>query len=282
MTTSRAGPGVEASAQPLSERRRRWAATFCTAVPSADSACPLLLYETDAVLRERAATRDIPLRDFFTGPGLTALEDGELLLGVRVTPCLARLGFGLPQDQPACGGGHRARERRPPGRVGGRRLHPPCAGPRRGGAHAAPGRRGRRTRAGADRSTRALLDELAELADAAARPITDVRASADYRRRMVECWCGTWWVEAWRRALVRGEGGRRSDEADGAAGQRGPSASSPPSPPRRCSSACASVWGSRAPRRAAATASAVPAWCSWTASHATPASRWSARSRGAT
>jgi len=54
------------------------------ASPCADTAPPLLVYGARAVLRSTRGLRSLPLEDFFTGPGTTALEDDELITEVRV------------------------------------------------------------------------------------------------------------------------------------------------------------------------------------------------------
>ncbi len=63
---------------------------LCNGSPAADTAVPLLLL--DAVLEvasSRAnglATREIPIVGFFRGPGCTTLEPGEILTGIRFQP----------------------------------------------------------------------------------------------------------------------------------------------------------------------------------------------------
>jgi CO/xanthine dehydrogenase FAD-binding subunit len=68
---------------------------LCNASPAADTAVPLILL--DAVLELASAgpqgvvVRDVPITDFFRGPGLTRLAPGELLTRVRFKP--------LPDDR---------------------------------------------------------------------------------------------------------------------------------------------------------------------------------------
>lgn len=54
------------------------------AAPSADTAAPLLAYEAAVILVERGGRRHVPLREFFTGPGLTIMEPMEILEAIRV------------------------------------------------------------------------------------------------------------------------------------------------------------------------------------------------------
>jgi CO/xanthine dehydrogenase FAD-binding subunit len=56
----------------------------CTAAPSADSAGPLLAYETQVVLTDGRSVRRLPLADFYIGAGRTVLERGEILLAFRI------------------------------------------------------------------------------------------------------------------------------------------------------------------------------------------------------
>lgn len=52
---------------------------ICTAAPSADTACPLLVLDAVLSITGPKGPRDVALDDFFQGPGKTALEQGELV-----------------------------------------------------------------------------------------------------------------------------------------------------------------------------------------------------------
>lgn len=57
---------------------------LCNAAPSADMAPPLLVLGAKAVIASRRRKRVIPLEDFFVGPGKTVLARGEILLRLEV------------------------------------------------------------------------------------------------------------------------------------------------------------------------------------------------------
>ena len=59
------------------------AGNICNAAPSADNACPLLVHEAEAVIVHPGGERTLPLDEFFRGPGLTALEPGEIVREIR-------------------------------------------------------------------------------------------------------------------------------------------------------------------------------------------------------
>jgi aerobic carbon-monoxide dehydrogenase medium subunit len=63
---------------------------LCFADPHADPGTALLVHEASVVLAGPGGGRELPLADFFRGMYDVALEEGELLTGVRVPP--------LPQD----------------------------------------------------------------------------------------------------------------------------------------------------------------------------------------
>jgi carbon-monoxide dehydrogenase medium subunit len=67
----------------LGSRQIRNVATIggniCNAAPSADTACPLLVFDTKAVVIGKEGEREIDLNDFFVGPGQTVLARGEIL-----------------------------------------------------------------------------------------------------------------------------------------------------------------------------------------------------------
>ncbi len=60
------------------------AGNLANAAPSADTAAPLLAYGASLVVVERGGRRQVPLADFFTGPGATVLEPYELIEAIRV------------------------------------------------------------------------------------------------------------------------------------------------------------------------------------------------------
>jgi CO/xanthine dehydrogenase FAD-binding subunit len=57
---------------------------ICNAAPSADSAPPLLCLEAKAIVARPGGTRIVPLDRFFRGPGQTTMAPNELLLGIEV------------------------------------------------------------------------------------------------------------------------------------------------------------------------------------------------------
>lgn len=52
---------------------------ICNAAPSADTACPLLVLDANAVVVGSDEERRVAIDDFFTGPGKTVLRKGEML-----------------------------------------------------------------------------------------------------------------------------------------------------------------------------------------------------------
>lgn len=57
---------------------------LCNASPAADTAPPLLVYGASVELRDAAGTREMALEEFLLGPGRTALRPGEILSAVLV------------------------------------------------------------------------------------------------------------------------------------------------------------------------------------------------------
>jgi len=57
---------------------------ICNAAPSADSAPPLLCLGAQAIVARLGGNRIVPLDSFFLGPGQTTLEPNELLVGIEV------------------------------------------------------------------------------------------------------------------------------------------------------------------------------------------------------
>jgi len=57
---------------------------ICTARPAADMCLPLLALGAKALLAGPGGPRELPLDEFFLGPGQTAKEPGELLTGLAI------------------------------------------------------------------------------------------------------------------------------------------------------------------------------------------------------
>jgi carbon-monoxide dehydrogenase medium subunit len=56
----------------------------CNAVPSCDTACPLLVHGAVVKATGRAGDRTIPLDSFFVGPGRTTLDPDEIVTAIAV------------------------------------------------------------------------------------------------------------------------------------------------------------------------------------------------------
>jgi CO/xanthine dehydrogenase FAD-binding subunit len=57
---------------------------ICSAVPSADSAPALLVLQAVVVVQNRAGAREVPMADFFVGPRRTVLVPGDIVTGIRL------------------------------------------------------------------------------------------------------------------------------------------------------------------------------------------------------
>jgi carbon-monoxide dehydrogenase medium subunit len=159
---------------------------LCTASPSAEIAP--ILYALDAQVRIAGprGTRRLPIQQFITGVRRTALQDDEMLVDIHVPHPGSRAGshyiklkerqkmdiafVGVAAAVDLESGDGVIRE----ARIALGAVAPtPIRAPR-----AEQALRG-------ERLTDAALEEAGRLAAEAARPISDVRASAEYRREMV-------------------------------------------------------------------------------------------------
>ena len=159
---------------------------ICNAAPSADGALPLLCLGARAVIASCAGTRDVAIDDFFHGPGQTGLKEDELLVEIV-----------LPQPRPNSAGNylrHTTREEmdiavvgaaawlalsEPGGEVDAVRMALGAVAPTpiriKEVEHLLAGKQLNRT----------LIDQAAEVAAAQAAPISDIRATAGYRRQLI-------------------------------------------------------------------------------------------------
>ena len=158
---------------------------LCNAAPSADTAPAFLALNATAVVVGPLGRRQIPLTEFFVGPGKTVLGPGELLVDVIVPPPPARsagnyLRF-IPRNEMdiAVAGVGSVVVLGAKGVCRDARIALASVAPVPMRAHGAEERlRGRPLDAEAIR-------EAGALAAAECKPISDVRGSADYRRHLV-------------------------------------------------------------------------------------------------
>lgn len=168
---------------------------ICNASPAADTAPALYCLDAIAEVYGPAGTRRIPIADFFVGPGRTALQRGEFLTAIHLPPAPAAArgvfnklgrtkagdisivsvavwaawGLGIGDFKPATPQSPIPTIRIALGAVGPTPLRAPAA-----------------EAALAQDASPAGIRRAARLAAEAAQPIDDIRASAAYRRAMVE------------------------------------------------------------------------------------------------
>lgn len=172
-------------ASPLVRNRATLAGNLVDGSPAADTAPPLLALDAEVELASLESTRHIPLASFFLGVRRTLLQPDELLTSVSIPVPSPRMAFGYTKlglrkaDAISVVSAATAIELDPDGRCTKARIALGSVAPIPLRACAAE-----------DCLQGELLspEAMAEAADLAARavsPISDLRASADYRRRMV-------------------------------------------------------------------------------------------------
>ena len=179
---------------------------LCNASPSADTAPALLALEARAEICGKTGPRVIDLDKFFLGPGATVLDDGELLtrlkipltrdrqgsvyykLSIRKAMDLAFVGVAVLLE---LGGDDQIRKTRIAlGAVAPTPIRVPSAEKFLEGIRLSP----------------EAARESAELAARSCEPISDLRASAEYRREMVRELCQQGLLAAYRQAKFQKEG----------------------------------------------------------------------------
>ncbi len=155
---------------------------ICNAAPSADSLPPLMVLGATLTLRGPEGDRTIPLEDFFEGPGKTRKANDEVLLGlsVRMPDQETRFSFQkigrVSQDIAIVNGAIAISLEKE--EVRSVRLVLGAVAP-------VPLRlRGVEERLTGQRLTGHLLDEAQKMAEKEVQPISDVRASEEYRRHL--------------------------------------------------------------------------------------------------
>jgi carbon-monoxide dehydrogenase medium subunit len=156
------------------------------ASPSADSAPPLVALGATIEIVSAAGARAVPVENCLTGPGRTVLRHGELFTRISIPASAARGGSAYARFSPrsamdigiasvAASIALDADQRCTSCRIA------------LGAVAPVPLRSGMAEGAlEGERLTPALIGRAAELAAAAARPITDIRGTADYRKAIVK------------------------------------------------------------------------------------------------
>ena len=162
---------------------------LCNAAPSADNAPPLIGLSAKARIIGPGGERTVPLEDFFVGPGSTALKTGELLVEIQV-----------PVPPPGTKGAYLKHSRSPVDlaiigvavimTLGSGEI---CQEVKivLGAVAPTPMRAKKAEEILIGKKVEpTLIEKAAGVAAEEARPITDVRASAGYRREMVKVLTG--------------------------------------------------------------------------------------------
>jgi len=176
---------AQSMASPQVRNRGTIAGNICNAVPSADSAPPLLTLGAKLKLTSRKGARTVGIEDFFTGPNQTALTDEEILEAIQIpamppnskgvylklTPRramdLAIVGVAavVTAQDGVCKDIHLALGAVAPTPIRAKKAEAVLKG---------------------QKFSDSLIEKAAQTAAAEAKPIDDHRASAEYRRDMVE------------------------------------------------------------------------------------------------
>lgn len=160
------------------------AGNICNAAPSADTAPPLMTMNAELTLASLKGERKLSVNEFFRGPGMTAMERGEILTSIHI-----------PAPQPKSGASYKRISARC-----GVDIAAVCAGVSvilngRGcqeakvvlGAVAPVPLHATKTEAllQGQEITEELVRQAGDQAAEEAKPISDMRSSADWRKRMV-------------------------------------------------------------------------------------------------
>jgi len=173
---------------------------LCNASPSADTASALLALDAQVEIYGKAGTRVIDLDKFFLGPGATVLGDGEILTRLKIPLTRKRRGsvyyklstrkamdlafVGVAVLLELGGNDEISKTRIALGAVAPTPIRVPSAEKQLEGIRLSP----------------EAARESAELAARSCEPISDHRASAEYRREMVRELCQQGLLAAYRQA----------------------------------------------------------------------------------
>jgi carbon-monoxide dehydrogenase medium subunit len=159
---------------------------LCNSSPAADTTPALIAHQAVGVIAGPKGTREVPVEQFCTGPGRNVLVRGEMLLSLRLPPPPPHFGAAylrfIPRNEmdiAVAGAGvavtlDAARTRCTAARVALAAVAPTPLLVNEAGAALVDGA-----------LSDSLIDKAAGLARAAARPISDMRGEAEYRKHLV-------------------------------------------------------------------------------------------------
>ncbi|MFC2164931.1 FAD binding domain-containing protein [Acidobacteriota bacterium] len=157
---------------------------ICNASPSAETAPPLMIYDARVLIWNPSGEREIAIENFFSGPSMNILEKGEILKGFLLKPQnklvadYEKLGIRKAMEISIVNVGISMI----------RTSDNICSQVRIAlGAVAPTPIRARKAEAVLlnKKVTPSLIEKAAEVAKSEANPISDIRASADYRNDMI-------------------------------------------------------------------------------------------------
>jgi carbon-monoxide dehydrogenase medium subunit len=167
------------------QNRASLGGNICNAAPSADAIPALLCHGAQAVIAGAEDRRTIPLHELFTGPGKTSLEPGELLVSILLSTPAPRsaakyLRFTPRREMDIAVAGAGAWIRlNGNNTIAEARIALASVGPTPLRAASAE------QKLVGQKPSPALLEGAGQFAAGDARPISDTRGSADYRRSLV-------------------------------------------------------------------------------------------------
>ena len=182
-------PAVTQSAQLIGgvqvQNRASLGGNICNAAPSADGVPALICYGARALIAGPAGKREMPVEQIFLGPGRTRLAADELLVAIQLPPAERRSAATYLRFTPrremdiaVVGSGVWLRLGED-GAIAEARVVLASVAPTPIRAPTAE------RRLMGERPSRALFEDAGRLAAQDARPISDTRGSADYRRTLV-------------------------------------------------------------------------------------------------
>jgi len=158
---------------------------LCNASPAADSIPALIVHEAQCLIASRSGTREIPVEQFCVAPGRNALQQGEFLLAVSVPPVKPNFGAHylrfIPRNEmdiAVVGVGasvvlDAAKQKIQSARIALGAVAPTPLFVEEAGTYLA-----------GKEITPENIQEAARIAQAAARPISDLRGTAEYRKHL--------------------------------------------------------------------------------------------------